>query len=217
MTANTVAWLRAHASRGDYASMARFAAALYAQGLRTWEVLLECYEVDFPEEFFVINADRLATPHLLAFFTNQPWRLCVPPSEGGSQLTPLELTDEAERAIFTRDPDLVPLMQLIGPRTTWEDTVICYRMTELQAGSTAVFGSKATADPAEEIVRCGESLLAILHAHHVEYLRGQEWILRQPWNRGFGAVDTQSVDQMRSLVERIENRQRDVASRRDRP
>lgn len=220
MTENPVEALRATATREDYASMVRFAHALYADGLGQREVLRQCYGADFPGEFWVTVPERLATPHLLVRFTNQPWDLAVPPGEGGVDLTPLELTAKLEQDLFARDADLVPLMHLIGSRTTLVNKVLCYRLTELRSGSTAVFGVTMITDwdpvmdpePDQEIVRCGESLLAVLHGYHVEALQDLEQTLDDPANWGFGAVSQKSVDEVRSLVERIETMQREVAA-----
>jgi hypothetical protein len=222
MPENSVEVLRATATRGDYASMARFARALYADGLGPREVLRQCYGVDFPGEFWVTVPERLATPHLLTWFTNQPWDLAVPPGESGVDLIPLELTEKLEQDLFARDADLVPLMYLIGSRTTLVNKVLCYRLTELRSGSTAVFGVTMITDwdpvldpepdSEPEIVRCGESLLAVLHAHHVEVLRDYAESLDDPANRGFGAVSEATVREVRSLVGRIETMQREVAA-----
>lgn len=222
MTENPVEALRATATRADYASMVRFAHALYADGLGQEEVLRQCYGADFPGEFWVTVPERTATPHLLVRFTNQPWDLAVPPSEGDVDLTPLELTEKLEGDLFARDADLVPLMHLIASRTTLARKVLCYRLTELRSGSTAVFGVTMTTewdrvmDPEPEqepeIVRCGESLLTVLHAYHVEAVQDLEETLDDPANWGFGAVSQKSVDEVRSLVERIETMQREVAA-----
>lgn len=212
MTDDPIERLRAESSRADHASMARLANALYAQGLTSREVLRQCYGVDFPAEFFATAGERLARPHLLTDFTDQPWTLGMPTNSGAPPPSPPKLTAAVQRRIFVRDPDLVPLMRLAWPGAKLHDTVICYRLTELRAGSTAIFGIKATVDPRDGIVRCGESLLAVLHAHHTDVLHHLEWIVDQPWNRGFGAVDERTVDEARSLVDRVEALQRQVAS-----
>lgn len=219
MTENSVEALRAAATRADYASMVRFAHALYADGLAPEAVLRQCYGAGFPGEFWVTVPERLATPHLLVQFTNQPWDLAVPPpSDGDVDLTPLELTAKLEQDLFARDADLVPLMHLIASRTTLAHKVLCYRLTELRAGGTAVFGVTMGTewdpvmdpDPEPEIARCGDSLLAVLHAYHVEALQDLEETLDDPANWGFGAVSRKSVDEVRSLVKRIETMQRAV-------
>jgi hypothetical protein len=185
---------------------------LYAEGVRSRQVLRQCYGVDLPEEFFATAGERLAWPRLMVHFTNQPWKLGIPANQGGPPLSPTELMDPTERRIFARDPDLVPLMELHGSGTKLDDTVLCYRLTELRLGSTAVFGVKKSVDPADKIVYCGESLLAVLHAHHSDYLHRMEWIMEQPWNFGFGALDERAVDEARSLVGRVEALQRQAAS-----
>lgn len=223
MTGDPVDALRRSSTRADYPSMARLARALYAMGLGPRDVLRQSYGVEFPAEFWVLVPERLAEQHLLATFTNQPWELGVSPSQGGTDLEPFEPTEDVERELFARDPDLLPLMRLLAPRNTRVDTVVCYRITELQAGSTAVFGIKMITnwdpvldpepDPDPEIARCGDSLLEVLHAHHVEEVHHLEESLADPANWGFGAVSERTVNEVRSLVERIEAMQREVAGR----
>ncbi|GII62807.1 hypothetical protein Skr01_28920 [Sphaerisporangium krabiense] len=205
MTDEAIERLHAKASRADYASMARLAKALYAHGAHPREVLRRCYGVDFPPEYFLIAGQRRSGLHLLVTFTNQPWKLGVPPSQGGSMPGPYQLIERTERRIFARDPDLVPLMRLSGFGLKVYDTVICYRLTELRQGAATVFGIKQRANPDDAVVRLGDSMLEVLHAHHVDHVHHLEWVLEQPWNRGFGALDRKSVEDVRSLVEQIED------------
>ncbi|MFI0418831.1 hypothetical protein [Spongiactinospora sp. 9N601] len=193
--------------------MVRLAEALYAQGLSPAEVLRQCYGVDFPTEFFLIVREGLRYSRPLAAFTKLPWSLGVPPGEEPPYSLAL-LTEGAVRRIFVRDPDLVPLVRLTDLVNTPERPMICYRLTELQAGSTAVFRVKVTAASHDEIVRCGESLLAVLRATYAERLRHMEWVVDQPSNRGFGAMDQQMVDDARALLERVEGLRRGVEERR---
>jgi hypothetical protein len=204
--------LRARSSRRDYASMARLATALYAKGLRPRDVLQRCYGVGFPAEFFATAVERLATPHLMATFTGQPWDLGVPPGQGGPPPSPTGTTEFAEQRIFDRDPDLVPLMELIGEGTNLRRTVICYRLTELRLGNTAVFGIDKKAAVRDQIVHCGQSLLTVLHQHHIEFLRHYEWEMRQPENWGADALSPRAVNEMRFLIGKVEALQRRVAS-----
>jgi hypothetical protein len=205
MTDGAVERLRARASRGDSASLVRLAKALYEQGVGIREVLRECYGADFPAEFYATAGERARRPPLLVTFTTLPWQLVSP----GNSSPPSE---ELEKRIFTREPDLVPLVRLIGSRTTRGRPVICYRLSELQAGRTAVFGIKATATTRDPITRRGESLLDVLRTHHDDVLQHMEGLLDQPWNRGFGAEDEKAVAEVRSLLERIEELQRQAAS-----
>jgi hypothetical protein len=213
MTDDEIELLRARAQRAKYPSMARLARALYARGLGPRDVIRGCYGVDFPAEFFATTREWLARPGLLVHFTDLPWELTRPPGEGGVSSSPSKFMASAERRILARDPDLVPLMQLIGHLTKLQCTVICYRLTELRAGGTTVFGITEKPRPHDPIVHCGDSLLAVLHAHHVDYLQQMEWILDQPWNFGFGALDQRAVDQSRLLVGKVEALQREVSSR----
>jgi hypothetical protein len=215
MTGDPLEQLRAEASRADYASMARLARALYATGLRSRQVLRECYGVEFPEEFLVTAGERLPRSKLLANFTNQPWKIGKPANQGGPPAAATELTEENERRIFARDPDLMPLMELIGHGTRLEDMMICYRQSGLRAGSTTIFGVRTPVAPDGQVEECGESLLAVLHAHHVAYLRHKEWIIRQPWERGEGSYSQRDVDSAAALVSRVEalQRQADASGR----
>ncbi|WP_163506484.1 hypothetical protein [Fodinicola acaciae] len=207
MTDGAIERLRAGVSGRDYASMARLAKALYDRKLRTREVLHECYGADFPSEFFATAGERLRRPPLLVIFTNLPWKLVTL----GESSPPSAPSEELEKRIFARDPDLVPLVRLIGSRTTRERPVMCYRLSELRAGRTAVFSIKATATARDPITRHGESLLDVVRAHHANVLQHMEWLVDQPWNRGFGAEDEKAIDEVRSLLERIEELQRQAA------
>jgi len=217
MSDEVITRLRAESSRGDYASMARLARALYDAGLGPREVLRRCYGVDLPEEFFVmvetfyVVAD--AGPRMGLFITcsNQPWELAIPPDRSGLQPVPHDM-DDIEQMIFARDADLVPLA-LVHQSSRWVDFVLCYRLVELKAGRTTVFGIREKFTPLDEVVRCGESLLAVLHEHHADVLRGVERQFFHPSNRGAGSIDQQELDETRSLVGRVEELQRIVAAR----
>jgi hypothetical protein len=213
MAAVELGRLRARASPRDYASMARLAGTLYARGEGVREVLRQCYGVEFPEEFYATVPERLARPRLLAHFTDLPWNLAVPPGDGGPATSATGPTESVERAIAALSSDLVPLMRLAGHGTTLHRAVICYRLTELRAGSTAVFGYRGTTAEGGRPPRCGASMLAVLESHHAELLQHEEWMMSRPWNRGFGAVDQRSVDEIRGLFERIAQLRRQVASR----
>jgi hypothetical protein len=104
-------------------------------------------------------------------------------------------------------------MQLIGSGTTLDRTVVCYRLTDLRAGGTAVIGNEPNAQAGDQVVRRGDSMLAVLHTHHTEYLNHIEWVLRQPWNWGFGAEQDVSAVEARHLLDRVEELQRHVAER----
>jgi hypothetical protein len=211
VTDEAIERLRAESSRGDYASMIRLARALYDAGLGPREVVRQCYGVAFPEEFFAMTEAGLAVLHLLVVYTNQPWEVAIPPDRDGPRPVP-HLLDDVERKIYARDPDLVPLV-LINTDSRSVGTVICYRLAELQAGRATVFGIGKDVTPRDEVVRRGESLLAVLHEHHVDDLRGLERKWGHPSNRGAGSIDLEDLAEVRSLIERIEELQRQVASR----
>jgi len=212
VTGDAIARLRAGASRADYASMASLARALYDAGQGPPEVLRNCYGVDFPPEFFVIAEAGPMKLHLLFHFTNQPWELAVPPNRGGPTAVP-DWLDGIERKVFARDPDLVPLGLILDLHTRLLDRVLCYRLAELAAGRSAVFGIGREATAADTAEPLGDGLLAVLHEHHVDVLRWHEWKFGHPSNRGAGSIELSDVAEVRSLLERVEELQSEVASR----
>ncbi|MFG1685157.1 hypothetical protein ACGFNP_33690 [Nonomuraea sp. NPDC049269] len=212
MNLEAVDRLRAEASREDYASMARLARVLYETGLGPREVLRECYGVMFPEELFVVVDAGLWSLDLLAYFTNQPWELAVPPDRGGPAETPDAMAD-TESLILARDPDLVPLLQIPAARAGGNDRIVCYRLKELRAGRPTVFCLGAEPYPSVEVcggeaVRCGESMLAVLYEEHVTDLRSLEEELHSTWNRGAGSVSGDEAKQARASLEMVVELQR---------
>ena len=223
---HTLTRLRGRASRDDYRSMARLAWALYAAGLRPDEVMSECLGVAFPDEFFVLaEADpEEAAP---GDVTNLPWGLAVPLEQGGPVLRPSSTTWRYERRIFAWDPDLVPLITLHGDRRldhgagVWRgvphgDRLHCYRLSELAAGRSTVFGvpwDSNDDDRELSVDPTGESLLTVLHEHVSAEYDLDEWEARQPWNRGAGSLDQEDVARSRRVVTGIEELQRRVEDR----
>jgi hypothetical protein len=205
VTDDEVERLRALASRRNYASMARLARVLYDRGLDPQNVLFECYGVGFPDEFFAVAEQRTVRPRLLAQFTDLPWRLAVPPGRGGPPHLGGGITAPTEQKILTMDADLLPLMTLGAVGFSHDSVTVCYRLSRLADDRTDVFAVKGPRDP---IVRRDDSLLAVLHAHHTEHLRWMEWYVEQPWVWGIEALPDRAVDEVRSLVARIEALQR---------
>ncbi|WP_431903413.1 hypothetical protein [Nonomuraea sp. bgisy101] len=199
---NSEAWMEA--SHADYPSMARLARALYETGLGPREVLRECYGVTFPEELFVVVDAGLWSLDLLAYFTDQPWELAIPPDRGGPADTPGSMAD-TESLIVARDPDLMPLLQIPAAQAHEEDRIVCYRLEELRAGRPTVFCLGAEAYPSGQVregeaVRCGESMLAVLYEEHAASLRSLEEEVHRPWNRGAGSVSWDEVEQARESL-----------------
>jgi hypothetical protein len=222
----TVATLRGRASRGDYRSMARLARGLYATGLGRREVLAECFGAAFPDEFFVIVD---ANPHdaTLGDPTNLPWELAVSLERGGPLIRPRPMMWPAERRIFGWDPDLVPLLALHGdnriypgakeppPRVRHGDLLHCYRLSELAAGRSTVFGvpwRRRGEDGDLSVKPCGPSLLTVLHEDAIDRHRLDEWRYMQPWNWGAGSIDDTNVESSREYVSEIEELQRRLGS-----
>jgi hypothetical protein len=213
VTEDDVERLRAGASRDDVVSMAALARALYATGLGPREVVRRCYGADFPEELFVIVEARLAgRAQPLIAWTKQPWELAYAPDPAAPMPTP-GMLDDVERRIFARDPDLVPLGLVLDLHTRLYDDVLCYRLAELRAGRSTVFGLQREAVTAGTPELLGESLLAVLHEHHVDVLRWHEWKFGHPSNRGAGSIELGDVAEVRALLERVEELQREVAAR----
>lgn len=201
--------LRADASRGDYTSMSRLAQALYRDGFSPRMVVRECYGVDFPEEFFILSETG---PYDLPFpmdFMNQPWKLAT---TNGS-LHGADSWEETEKAIFSRDPDLVPLVALLNPDAAHGDLVVCYRLGELEASRTTIYGIEEAVDPSDEIVHCGASLLTVMHEYQTDIYRNLDRQSRQPSNRDTGSVGNARVSEARSWLNYIEELQCRVASR----
>jgi len=223
---STLARLRGRASRDDYRSMARLAWALYAAGLGPEEVLAECLGVTFPDEFLVLaeaDPEEEATGNL----TNLPWGLAVPLDRGGPVLRPSPMTWRHEQRIVAWDPDLLPLLTLYRDQRwdhgagAWRGVphghrLHCYRLSELAAGRSTVFG--VPWDPNDDdrdlaVEPSGPSLLTVLHEHLSARHGLDEWEVRQPWNRGAGSIDRDDVDDSRRIVAGIEALQRRVDDR----
>lgn len=221
--------LRVEAASRGYQPMASLARALYEAGLSPEQVLRECYGVDFPREVFVIAAANPYQLDLLALWTNQPWQLVVPQSRGGlaSQADTLE---PVERRLRDFDPDLLPLLFLVRPGIDIEDDdlLLCYRLTELAEGRSTIFGVRLTGkDPygfrpslwswegsrLHEVARRGDSLLAVLHEHHANYLHELKKQDEQANIEGWGEyehVSPEELREVRKLVRKVESFQREA-------
>ncbi|WP_171164730.1 hypothetical protein [Streptomyces sp. I05A-00742] len=207
MTEDAVSRARAEASRGNYTSMAHLARALYETGLGPREVMRECYGTDFPEEFFLLAEKDPDTLDLLIDFTNQPWQLAIPLSQGGPPPEP-DSRDWIERRAFAYDPQLVPLALPLGADTPLNGRVICYHLDELSADRPTVFGIWKTMSIDDEIKRYDVSLLEIIHRHHADHLRLLIHQRHLPSNRGTGSVGAADIGEAQELLNRIEALQR---------
>ncbi|MFJ4741140.1 hypothetical protein [Streptomyces sp. NPDC088775] len=203
---------RAETAHRDYPSMARWARALYETGRGPREVVRECYGTDFPEEFFLLAEENPHASDLLVDFTNQPWRLAVPLSEGGPPPEP-DSREEIERRVFARDPGLLPLVVSLGMDTPLSNRVFCYHLDELHAGRPTVFGIGKSVRANEETVRFGGSLLDVLHRHHADYLALLTRQIGLPSNRGTGALIDEDVEEAQLLLEQVEQLQQKLADR----
>ena len=227
VSGDTMARLRERASRDDYRSMARLAWAHYAAGLGPREVLSECFGVALPDEFWVL-AEADPDEETPGSTTSLPWQLAVPLDKDGPSLSPSSASLwRHERQIFAWDPDLLPLLTLYGDRRFdhaergWRDVphgqrIHCYRLSELAAGRTTVFGvpwGRRDEDLELSAEVTGPSLLTILHEHATGRYELDKWEQQAPWNRDAGSLDSEDVDDARRVVDHIEALRRRVAER----
>ncbi|WP_154814500.1 hypothetical protein [Actinophytocola xinjiangensis] len=201
--------LRTEAAGRDYPAMARLARALHENGLTTGQVLRECYGVPFPRELIVIADADPYTLRLLSMWTNQPWRLTTPPSRGGPAAEP-DTNDPMERHFRAFDPDLLPLLFLIRPGidVTDDELVVCYRLTELAAGRSTIYGAPMEPTDPDQVVRRADSLLAMLHQHHTAYLDELEEELAKSYRLEADYVDEDEIEEIRRRIRQLEDFQR---------
>jgi len=210
----TVNRLRAEAKQSDYSSMARLAQALYATGLTAREVLRQCYGVGLPAEVLVIvDADPYSLD-TLTVFTNQPWKLAVPP-EPGEPLAEADSMAPIERKLVTLDPDLLPLVSLLGHGGESDDDslILCYRFSELSAGRSTIFDVWRKSKRRSDVQRRGDSLLAVLHEHHTRWLNHLRSEGEQPGSWGADTVDEERIESAREMVAQVEAMRRELVAR----
>lgn len=200
------------ASRSDYESMARLAKELLQQGRSPREVLRLMYGVEFPEEFLLLAQAGPWNLGLAVEYSNQPWKFATRLEDGGPSLRP-DSMDKYEQKILALNPQLLPLARLRNRVIKHGDSVICYHLGELAANRATIFGIQGVKAVGEEAVRYGESLLTVLHEHHVDRHRQLLWEYRLPSNRGAGSVDRDDVEEAAKDVEKIESLQQQLARR----
>jgi hypothetical protein len=193
----------------DHHAMARNARALYEAGLGPREVMREGYGVAFTDEFFVIAE---ADPELMFDFTALLWGLARPLDRGGPPQTTAPL-DTLDRRVLVRDPDLIPLGLCLGVDggigAGLGGHVLCYRRSELAAGRSTVVSLDFHAGPGSPVTTRADSLLAALHAHHIE---NEAWMTQ--WRRrtaghGGGSIwDDEDLAAAHELVVDIEELRR---------
>ncbi|MFF5205807.1 ankyrin repeat domain-containing protein [Streptosporangium sp. NPDC000396] len=196
--------LRKAAKRGRYRSRVRLARGLYLTGLGPREVLTECFGVTFPDEFLQLAEHGPLPGHRPENFDHHAWKLAVPPDQGGpvwprsGPFADLDDNVDDER-ILKRDRDLIPLLDLDDHYTEHGGLTLCYRVTELAAGRSAVFGIDAL-DPGEEVERCGASLLAVLRDHHATVVDRLETLERHAPD----PVTQQRLTDHRAALDKVE-------------
>ncbi|MEV1172081.1 ankyrin repeat domain-containing protein [Nonomuraea sp. NPDC049784] len=205
--------LRKAARRDRYRSMVRWARGLYLTGLGPRDVLAECYGVAFPDEFFALAEHVPLAGHRPEDFDHHAWKLAVPPDRGGP-VAPRSGTfgdlddDYNDEKVLERDRDLVPLLRLNDRHTAYGGLTLCYRLSELTAGRPVVFGID-TFDPAEEVERCGASLLAVLRDYHAAAAGRLEAVERHAPERAAPQRLTDhraALDQVEALIRPIDDR-----------
>ncbi|MGW7364366.1 hypothetical protein ACWGI8_13290 [Streptomyces sp. NPDC054841] len=213
--------LKAAASRTDYPSMGRFAAALYEHGCTDREVIRRCYGVEFPDEFFLFaRADDDAEEVELVDGGCLVWELASPSTRGGLRMQANPVW-RAELQAFAIDPGLIPLTDLPN-EGRYGSCLICYHTEELAAGRSTVFGLRDRSyghgvvpefGPDTRPERYGPSLLAVLHENESDKLRGVQEEAADPRNyTGFGAITSDQVEEQRHWVQLVEDLQRRLAT-----
>lgn len=149
-----------------YQAMVRQALGLYDDGLTPVRVLRECYGVEFPPEVFAIAGILPLPDGIPDWYTDLPWQLAVPP-EPGSPPWETHFVYLVEREVRSRDSDLVPLVALHDPRAEHGGLRLCYRVSELAAGRSTVFGVPDE-DEDEPVQRVGDSLISVLLYYYEE-------------------------------------------------
>ncbi|GAB3871115.1 hypothetical protein GCM10029964_006840 [Kibdelosporangium lantanae] len=117
-----------------------------------------------------------------------------------------------ERRFRELDPDLLPLLFLwnTGPKLGHPGVFLCYRLTELAAGRSTIF---AAPEGSADATQRGDSLLAVLHEHHADYLRELEEGDENSQNRGeYDLVAPEELREVRALVRQIKALQRKAST-----
>jgi hypothetical protein len=200
----------------SYAAMAARAQTLYDQGRSARDVLHECYGVAFPDEIFAIAGSGFEAHGSTALLTDRPWRLLTRPVPA----TPTGV-DKIEEAVVGHDPDLIPIAILTDDAGPGE-AMLCYRVTDLAAGATTVYGLPdavwgAPDTVPDDVARYGDSLLAVLSEYFADAFDRLDREAGLPSNRGTGAIDNDTLDEARSLVDLVESIKRQVIFGLDRP
>jgi hypothetical protein len=180
--------LKARARRDDFPSMGALARALQAAGKSHDELLHECYGVWFPVEALVL-AELIGTDREpYGLYTNQPWNLLIPLEKGGPP-NENDVWDELEAQVVARDSRLLPLMKRSGEYWHWSGTLLCYRLDELAAGRSTVFGVPSDVKPDCEVKGLGDSLGAALREFFTDELRKEEAQTHSAYHRFEGDVE----------------------------
>lgn len=161
-----------------YRAMVRRALGLYDDGLAPVRVVRECFGVEFPPEFFAIAGIFPLPEGIPDWYTDLPWQLTIPP-EPGSPPYETHYVYLSEREVRSRDADLIPLVALHDLRAEHGGLMLCYRVSELAAGRSTVFGVPDEEEDAP-VQRVGDSLISVLLYYYEEMATrpGQhaEWV-----------------------------------------
>ncbi|MEO7096850.1 MAG: hypothetical protein ABI175_26565 [Polyangiales bacterium] len=196
----------------DYVAMATLARRLLEAGKSQSEVLEACYGVRFPEEVFALAELVAEGREPSALYNYLPWNLLIPLERGGPP-TDLE-ADDVEPRVFALDPSLVPLMILRGDFYEYAGAMICYRLDELAAGRTTIWGFQSDLMDDAVAKQYGDSIAAVIHAECADTVRRLENEYVSPYNRGAGSLDRAELDGARDNLARAEELIRRTAARR---
>jgi hypothetical protein len=199
--------------RNDYRAMAAHARSLLEAGKSQEDVLRSCYGVEFPAETFAL-AEMIAEgrePNVV--YTNLPWNLLIPLDHGGPPGEPDDLMESQERRVSKLDPSLVPLLILYGNHYERGGAMLCYRLEELAAGRSTIFGfQRALPDGVAKLY--GDSLAAVIRASDADRLQRLENEFASPGNYGGGALDIHELEDARENLATADELIRRVAERR---
>lgn len=181
----------------DYESMARLARSMLEAGKSNEEILRACYGVSFPAEALVFAELILDERAPDVDCMSLPWELLTPLETGGP---PSERPswDRKPPRLAQLDPSLVALVRLYGDHTHGGN-LICYRLDELAAGRSTVFGIPD--DLPDDVVaeRLGDSLGIVLHQYFEDVVRTREW--ESSRDRTIGNDDVEAAEEQLGRVE----------------
>ena len=192
-------------SRAKPETLSPFARELYSIGLSREDVLRKIYAVDFPEEFYLIESQRIAgNLDLTVEYLQHPWDLIATVESGGPSEKVELWSKNQEKQAFQKNPQVIPLMQLSIEGSMYDDYIIGYERSELAQGRSTVVGHKGDITEKEsQFVRIGASVLSVLETCLLEKHRILETQYNSLSNRGMGSVREEDVHEVKEDIEAI--------------